>query len=95
MASCFHIYADLVTLAKSPELKKSALDMNVHYVEIKEYLEVLGTNPEVIMDQNYKIFELEKRLYGNETKVNHHCHDKSKCVHNQLFASNTWDRDLL
>jgi len=91
----FHVYADLVTLAKSSELKKSALDMNAHYVEIKEYLRVLETNPDVIMDQNYKVFKSEERLYGNEKKVNHRCHNKSKCVHNQLFASDMWDRDLL
>jgi len=27
--------------------------------------------------------------------VNHHNHKKSKCVHKKLFASNTWDENLL
>ena len=31
----YHIYADLVTLAKSTELKKSAFDMNHHFFEIQ------------------------------------------------------------
>ena len=64
----YHVYADLVTLAKSCELKKFALDMNIHYVELKEFLSILETQPETIMDQNYKVFKSEKRLYGNEKR---------------------------
>ena len=69
--------------------------MNIHYVELKEFLSILETQPETIMDQNYEVFKSEKRLYGNEKKVNHRNHEKSKCVHKKLFASNTWDENLL
>ena len=31
----YHVYADLVMLAKLTELKKSVLDMNIHYVGLK------------------------------------------------------------
>lgn len=31
----FHVYADLVMLSKSNDLKKSVLDMNQHYLEVK------------------------------------------------------------
>jgi len=44
-------YTDLVTVAKSCELKKSALGMNIHYVELKEFLSILETQPETVMDQ--------------------------------------------
>ena len=91
----YHVYADIVILAKSCELKKSALDMNIHYVELKEFLCVLETQPETILDKNYEVFKSEKRLYGDEKKVNHRCHEKSKCVHKQLFVSDTWDKHLL
>ena len=37
----FHVYADLVMLSKSNELRKSVLDMNKHYFELKSYLERL------------------------------------------------------
>ena len=37
----FHIYADLVTLAKSTELKKSSFDMNTHYFELQVFLQEL------------------------------------------------------
>ena len=32
-----HIYADLVTLAKSNDLDKSVNDMSKHYLEIKSF----------------------------------------------------------
>ena len=33
----YHIYADLVMLAKSNSLKKSVIDMNTHYLELKMF----------------------------------------------------------
>ena len=35
----YHVYADLVMLSKSDDLKKSALDMNQHYLELKMFLQ--------------------------------------------------------
>ena len=36
----YHIYADLVMLSKSNDLKKSVLDMNSHYLELQVFLEM-------------------------------------------------------
>ena len=91
----FHVYADLVILAKSTELKKSALDMNKHYLELQIYLQELKEHPKIIMDQNYQVFKSEERLYGDNKKVNHRCHVKSKCVHDHLFVFAEWDETLL
>lgn len=33
-----HVYADLVTLAKSRDLNKHVLDMNIHYFELQTFL---------------------------------------------------------
>ena len=56
----YHMYADLVMLAKSTELKKSALDMSIHHVEFKEYLTVLETKPKIIMNPNYDVLNQRK-----------------------------------
>ena len=88
-------FSDLVTLAKSTELKKSALDMNTHYLELQVFLLELEKHPETIMDQHYTVFKSEERLYEDDAKVNHRCHAKSKCVHDELFISNEWDETLL
>ena len=47
-----HVYADLVTLAKSDELKKSVLDMHTHYLELKGFLELLVDQPEAATDKS-------------------------------------------
>ena len=91
----FHVYADLVILAKYSELKKSALDMNKHYLELQIYLQELKEHPKINMDQNYQVFKSEERLYGDNKKVNHRCHVKSKCVHDHLFVFVEWDETLL
>ena len=91
----FHVYADLVILAKSTELKKSVLEMNTHYFELQVYLEELKEHPKIIMNQNYRVFKSEERLYGDDKKVNHRRHIKSKCVHDHLFVSTEWDETLL
>ena len=90
----FHVYADLVTLAKSTELEKSAFDMNTHYFELQLFLQELEKNPEIIMNQHHQVYTSEERLYGDE-KVNHRCHVKSKCIHNHLFVCDEWDQTLL
>lgn len=63
----FHVYADLVMLAKSNQLKKSTLDMNQHYLELQLFLKELEHHPEVIMHQEYCVFQSEKELYENQT----------------------------
>ena len=45
-ASMFYfVYADLVSLAKSTELDKSAYDMGQHYLELKTFFRRSGTTP--------------------------------------------------
>ena len=60
----FHVYADLVTLSKSNDLRKSVMDMNKHYLELKIYLKEVQRHPEVVMDKSYAVFQSEKELYG-------------------------------
>ena len=91
----FHVYADLVILAKSTKLKKSALDMNTHYLELQVFLQELQKHPEIVMDQRCRVFKSEEKLYGDDKNVNHRCHMNSKCIHNQLFICNEWDETLL
>ena len=52
-------------LVKSKALDKSALDMNVHYLELKVFLEELTQHPQQIMNQKYQVFPSEPRLYEN------------------------------
>ena len=66
--------ADLVMLAKSTELEKSALDMNQHYLELQMFLQELECHPEIIMDRKYGVFKSENRLYGDNKKFNHRLH---------------------
>ena len=60
----YHIkfYADLVTLAKSTELKKSAFDMNHHFFELQLFLQQLKHHPKEALLANCKVFPSEDRL---------------------------------
>lgn len=93
----FHIYADLVMLAKSNKLEKTALDMNQHYLELQMFLQELECHPEVIMDRNYSVFRSEARLYGEDKKlaVNHRINPKSKLMHDSLFILDKCDEKKL
>ena len=55
----YHLYADLVTLVKSRDLQKSVLDMNVHYLEIKMFLNELQRNPQEILNDEVTVFKSE------------------------------------
>ena len=44
----YHIYADLVLLAKARELQKSAHDMKQHYLELKFFLEEVEECPAIV-----------------------------------------------
>ncbi len=49
----YFIYADLVTLAKSNELNKSAYDMRIHYLELKNFLDEVEKHPEIVSDREH------------------------------------------
>ena len=89
------VYSDLVMLAKSKELKKSVLDMNVHYLELQMFLNDLQQHPEAIMNKEHHVFISEESLYTNDAKLNYRCHPKWKLVHTRLFSIDTWDSTLL
>ena len=56
----YHVYADLMVLAKSNTLNKSALDMTYHYLELLTFLREIQRNPEAILDKYYEVFRSEK-----------------------------------
>lgn len=89
------VYADLMTLAKSTTLNKSALDMTCHYLELLTFLREIQRCPGTLLDCQYQVFRSERRLYGNDSRVNHRLHEKSKLVHKCLFKSEDSDEDLL
>ena len=43
---------------------KMYLDMNVHYLELIQHLELLGTSPRLLPDPSIQVFQSEPRLYG-------------------------------
>ena len=90
-----HVYSNLVMLAKSNELNKSAFDMNQHYLELRLFLEEVELNPQIAMDKEFKVFASEERLYGVEKKINHRLHSMSKPIEDQLFKEDEWDSSLL
>ena len=89
-----HVYVDLVMLAKSNDLQKSAFDMGQHYLELKCFLEEMEKYPENCMDCSYQVFPSEPRLYGTNKKINHRKHASHHIICNRLFQEDEWD-DLL
>ena len=90
----YHVYADLVMLSKSNELKKSAFDMNLHYLELQTYLNEVEHHPDVVMDPSYHVFRSESRLY-EECSTNHRVHAISKNVYKNLFEISDCDCAVL
>ena len=43
----YHVYADLVMLAKSKSLDKNVFTMNQHYIELNVSLQEIEKDPEV------------------------------------------------
>ena len=91
----YFVYSELAMLAKSEELKKSAFDMNTHYLELKLFLEMIEEEPSTAMDRNYKVFVSEDRLYGSEKKINHRIRPRNSALHSRLFESDEWDASVL
>lgn len=81
----YHAYADLVMLSKSNDLGKSALDMNIHYVELQVFLSEVKDNVEVIFNKSREVFVSEKRLYGSSKNTNHQLKKDMHIVVNSLF----------
>lgn len=90
-----HVYADLVMLSKSNDLGKSALDMNQHYLELNTYLQEVEHNPDIVMEREYQVFRSEKKLYGDNKKINHRLHSTSRAIYDKLFTKNEHDSATL
>lgn len=91
----YFVYAELVMLAKSNELKKSALDMNIHYQELQSFLQMVEDDPKIAMNKEFRVFVSEERLYGFNKAINHRIRTENASIHNQLFQPDDWDSDLL
>ncbi len=81
----YNVYADLYMLAKSNDLEKSVLCMNQHYFELQLYLQEITKDPIIAFDSEYHVFLSEKRLYGNDRKLNHRL--KRQVVYDKLFKA--------
>lgn len=79
--------------AKSNDLEKSVLCMNEHYFELQLYLQEIPKNPMIAFDSKYHVFSSEKRLYGNNRKLNHHL--KRQVVYDNLFKDVKADQTSL
>ena len=83
----YHIYADLVTLAKCTELNKSALDMTTHYFELDCFLEHLSEEPEIAFDSKVKAYTTETRLYSSNSTFNHREKVNNRHIYETLFTA--------
>ena len=87
------IYADLMTLLKSTELQKTYLDMNSHYLELLNHLQLISQHPRLSLDPNQKVFHSELRLY-EESKLNHRTHPEYLPVREKLYSSDEYDEEF-
>ena len=86
----YFVYSELVMLAKSSKLGKSALDMNTHYIELQVFLGMVSNDPSD-MKKDHKVFESEKHLYGKDSKLNHRIREKSVPIYSRLFQDDEYD----
>ena len=91
----YHVYADLVMLAKSKLLDKNVFTMNQHYMELNVSLQEIEKDPEVALNKNYQVYVSESRFYGNDKLTNHRLHIKSQPYHTCIFEGNERNTELL
>ena len=72
-------------LVKSKELNKTALDMNVHYEELLDFLQRLIDTPSLILNREQIVFPSEPRLYSNDKSLNHRLSSKYVPIHQMLY----------
>ena len=88
------VYADLITLVKSTDLNKSALDMNAHYLELLEFFQLLITKPFTLLDLETVVFKSEPLLYS-ASKLNHRLTKKYVPVRLELYQGQDTDDSVL
>ena len=81
----YFVYADIVMLAKSNTLDKSAFDMKQHYAELQVFLQTIAEKPEIILNKSSKVFISEERLYGSDDKLNHQIRSRNMPMYARLF----------
>ena len=91
----YFVYAELVMLAKSEKLNKSALDMNQHYAELQIFLQQIKDDPKFITKKDHRVFVSDHRLYGFDKAINHRIREKNECVYTRLFQPDDWDSNTL
>ena len=86
----YHVYADIVMLAKSKVLGKSAFDMGNHYLELKVFLEEVHKHTETAFNRDHRVFLSEDRLYSSDpgNKLNHRKHSSYLPVCEHIFQTN-------
>ena len=91
----FHVYSDLVMLSKSTQLGKSALDMNLHYLELKLFFSEMQSDIDCVFDKTLEVFKSEKRLYGNSKEINHRLHKCMSTITDHLFTIPEYKKGIL
>ena len=90
-----HVYCNLVMLAKSKDLDKSAFEMRHHYLELRIFLEEIERNPPTALIKDFKVFSSEERLYSQDKKFNHRLHSLYKFIEEVIFLVEESDVSLL
>ena len=85
------VYSELVLLAKSTILDKSAFDLNQHYLELRCFLEMISKDGSEVMNKEHKVFSSEERLYGSDPRTNHRIRGGNMPVYDRLFCPDEWD----
>jgi len=67
----YFVYADIVMLAKSVKLNKSAFDMKCHYIELQNFLQAVAKDPKIALNKSSKVFLSEDELYGADENFNY------------------------
>ena len=87
------VYADMMMLLKSTYLNKSFLCMNIHYLELLNYLKLLSEKPRLILDPDMKVFHSEARIY-EDPKLDHRKSKNYIKVRERLYATDSFDEIL-
>ena len=88
----YHVYSDLTTLVKSQKLKKSVFDMNVHYLELHNFLQEVKQHPERLYDRGTPVFISEKKLHTDK-KLNQR--ETKAYIYDKLFTIEDTDKELV
>lgn len=91
----YFVYADIVMLAKSNRLDKSAFDMKHHYIELQSFLQEIEKDPKVVLNKACKVFLSEERLYSADENLNHRIQNINIPMYARLFEPDEWNECLL